>query len=124
VQDYWRLRPRAPRPGTVLGPLSEIAEGHAHEYIFGAGPSAFRMFVLRKQGDEVVSYLNLCPHFSLPLNRSDGDFLCPEGNAIRCNQHFALFRIDDGVCFSGACEGERLDPIPVEVVDGILRIRP
>lgn len=32
---------------------------------------------------------------------------------IRCVQHFAIFRPDDGVCVSGACEGSRLDPVGI-----------
>ena len=123
VLEYWRTRPRAPAPGTVLGRLEEIPEGKAREFVFGAGPSAFRMFVVRKTGDEIYGYLNLCPHYSLPLNREEGDFLCPQGRSLRCNQHFALFRIEDGECISGASMGERLDPIPLEVRSGKIRIR-
>lgn len=124
MRDYWRTRPRAPALGTVLGPLEEIEEGYAREYVFGAGVSAFRMFIFRRQGEELYAYLNLCPHFSLPLNRADGDFLCPEKKWLRCNQHFALFRIEDGRCVTGAAEGEGLDPIKVEVLDGMIRITP
>jgi nitrite reductase/ring-hydroxylating ferredoxin subunit len=32
--------------------------------------------------------------------------------------HFALFRMDDGVCVEGACPGRSLDPVPVEVTPG------
>ena len=30
--DYWRSRPRAPLPGTPLGPLEQIANHDAREY--------------------------------------------------------------------------------------------
>lgn len=122
MRDYWRTRPRAPTPGTVLGPLAEIEEGAAREYVFGVGVSAFRMFVVRCRDEEIYAYLNLCPHFSLPLNRGDGDFLCPAKTWLRCNQHFALFRIQDGRCVTGSAAGEGLEPIPVEIEGGIIRI--
>lgn len=121
---YWRLRPRSPAPGTVLGPLDGIAVGQAKEYVFGLGPSAFRMIVVRTAQDAVVGYLNICPHYSQTLNRKADAFLSPDGTSLMCSQHFALFRIADGVCFSGACPGEALDPVPVELHDGQIRISP
>ena len=120
--DYWRTRPRAPATGTVLGPLAEIAVGAAREYVFGQGPSAFRMFVVRLDGDDLRGYLNLCPHYSLPLNKAPHDFLSADGQALLCSRHFALFRKDDGLCTSGACDGERLDPVPVSLEGGMLVI--
>jgi nitrite reductase/ring-hydroxylating ferredoxin subunit len=115
--DYWRLRPRAPAPGTVLGPLAAVPEGRGREFLFGRGPSAFSMFVVR-QGERVWGYLNLCPHFSLKLNQRADEFLNEDGTLIRCTRHFAEFRIADGVCVAGACEGSALDPVPVRVADG------
>ena len=41
---------------------------------------------------------------------------------IRCSAHFAEFRIEDGFGVSGAAENCWLDPIPVEIKDGELRI--
>jgi nitrite reductase/ring-hydroxylating ferredoxin subunit len=119
---YWRLRPRAPSPGTVLGPLDEIPEGKGREYVFGRGKSAFSMFVVRR-GPEVWGYLNICPHFSLPLNYRAGEFMNEEGSLIRCSMHFAEFRIEDGYCVAGAAESCFLDPVPVEVMEGLVRIR-
>src|SRR5262245_48029124 len=116
IPDYWRLRPRAPALGTVLGPLAEIAEGKGREYQFGRGKSAFSMFVIRR-GREVWGYLNICPHFSLPLNYRAGEFMNEEGSLIRCSMHFAEFTIEDGECVAGAASGGALDPVPVFVND-------
>jgi nitrite reductase/ring-hydroxylating ferredoxin subunit len=121
--DYWRLRPRAPSPGTVLGPLEEVAEATGREYLFGRGKSAFSMFVVRR-GKRVWGYLNICPHFSLPLNHRENAFLNPQGTLIRCTMHFAEFRVDDGLCVSGACEGCSLDPVPLIIENGEIRIDP
>ena len=120
---YWRLRPRSPAPGTVLGALDDIPEGRGKEYVFGRGKSAFSMFVVRKE-QKVWAYLNLCPHFSLPLNYRAESFVNDDGSLIRCTMHFAEFRIEDGFCVAGACEGSYLDPVPVRVEGGSIVIVP
>jgi nitrite reductase/ring-hydroxylating ferredoxin subunit len=121
--DYWRFRPRAPALGTVLGPLADLPDRRGREYRFGRGASAFCMFVVR-HGALLRGYLNLCPHFSLKLNQRGEEFLNDDASLIRCTMHFAEFRIDDGFCVAGACEGSFLDPVPVHVIDGHLVIGP
>lgn len=110
----WEGRPYAPEHGTLLGSLDDIADGACREYSFGLGIHAFRMFVIRR-GTLAAAYLNLCPHYSLPLNHRDGEFLTRDGNRIMCRQHLALFDIDTGQCLDGACEGQGLIAIPVTV---------
>ena len=91
--------------------------------IVGAG--SFAVGVHHIGGAGVVrGYLNLCPHFSLKLNQRGEQFLNDDGSLIRCTQHFAEFRIADGFCVAGACEGSFLDPVPVHVADGHLVIGP
>ncbi len=118
---YWRLRPRAPTPGTVLGPLEGITRLGAREYVFGKGKSAFSMFVVRRDR-EVFGYLNICPHYSSALNCRGDAFLNDDGTRIRCSAHFAEFRIEDGFGVAGAAENCWLDPVPVVVRDGLLLI--
>lgn len=113
--DFWRLRLNAPPSGTSLGFVREIADGNAKELTFGRGRSAFSMFVVRVDDGGVRGYLNICPHFSLPLNHEPNAFVA--NGFIRCVQHFALFQRDDGACVAGACEGARLVSIPV-LMDG------
>lgn len=117
----WRTRPRAPMPGTALGPLDEIEDGGAKEYVFGRGTTVFSMFVVR-QGDRVFGYLNICPHYSSPLNYREGRFMNDDGSRIRCTMHFAEFRIEDGYGVAGAAERCWLDPVPVHVADGVVVI--
>jgi nitrite reductase/ring-hydroxylating ferredoxin subunit len=83
--------------------------GSAKEFTFGHGRSAFSMFVVRTGDAKAVGYLNLCPHFSLPLNHKPDDFIL--NGLITCVQHFAQFNIDDGSCIAGACEGTSLEAI-------------
>ena len=117
----WRRRPHAPAPGTELGPVDAIPDGQGREYVFGPEHDRFRMFVVRR-GPDVFGYLNVCPHFSLPLNYRADQFTTRDGE-ILCSMHFSLFRASDGVCIDGACPGRALDPVPIEVApDGTVRI--
>jgi nitrite reductase/ring-hydroxylating ferredoxin subunit len=117
----WRTRPRAPLPGTVLGPLDTIADGDAKEFVFGRGTTVFSMFVVRR-AEQVFGYLNICPHYSSALNCREGEFLSDDRRHIRCSAHFAEFRIEDGCGVAGAGEGCWLDPVPVHVEDGMIVI--
>jgi len=120
-RPYWRLRPFAPHPGTALGPLDSFPDNDARAFSFGAGRNAFSMFVVRK-GNDLFGYLNICPHYSLPLNGVDETFLNPEKTRIRCVRHFAEFDIENGACVRGAAVNTSLDAIPLDVVDGEVRI--
>jgi len=117
----WRARPRAPSPGTILGPLSEIPDRDAKEYVFGRGTTVFSMFVVRR-GHEVFGYLNICPHYSSPLNCREGEFMSQDRSRIQCSSHFAEYRIEDGFGVAGAGEGCWLDPVPVHVDNGMIVI--
>lgn len=112
--DFWQLRPLAPAIGTVIGRTDEVPDGESKEYVFGSGLNAFRMFVVRS-GDRWFAYLNLCPHYSLPLNVRDDEFLSRDGARIMCRRHLAIFRMEDGVCIDGACVGSSLETVPVSV---------
>jgi nitrite reductase/ring-hydroxylating ferredoxin subunit len=117
----WLRRAHAPAPGTELGRADAIADGQGVEYKFGPERDEFRMFVVRR-GGALFGYLNICPHFSLPLNYRPDQFTTRDGE-ILCSMHFALFRMEDGVCIDGACPGRSLDPVPIEVTpNGMLRI--
>jgi nitrite reductase/ring-hydroxylating ferredoxin subunit len=119
--SLWRTRPRAPAPGTCLGPLCEILDGDAKEYRFGRGTTVFSMFVVRR-GEKVFGYLNICPHYSSPLNCRAGEFLNEDKSRIRCTMHFAEFNIEDGYGVSGAAERCWLDPVPLDVQQGSIFI--
>jgi nitrite reductase/ring-hydroxylating ferredoxin subunit len=108
-------------PGTRLGPLDDIRDGDAKEYVFGRGTTVFSMFVVRR-GGMVYGYLNICPHYSSQLNCREGQFMSEDGSHIRCTMHFAEFRIEDGFGVRGAAENCWLDPVPVHVENGIIVI--
>jgi nitrite reductase/ring-hydroxylating ferredoxin subunit len=79
------------------------------------------IFVVR-QGDSVFGYLNSCPHTGGPLDWTPDRFLALDGRYIQCAMHAALFRVEDGRCIAGPCNGDRLTPVPVEVDAGVVRL--
>jgi nitrite reductase/ring-hydroxylating ferredoxin subunit len=111
----WNQRPHAPPKGTVLGALDGIQEGEGKEFAFGEGKRAFRMLVVRRDR-EIWGYMNICPHFQLPVNHVSDDFMTADKSMILCKNHTAIFRVEDGFCVDGPCRGDSLIPVPVEVV--------
>ena len=77
------------------------------------------IFIVR-QGDNVYGYLNSCPHTGGPLDWTPDRFLDLDGKYIQCSMHAALFRIDDGRCIAGPCNGDRLTPVAVKVDAGLV----
>jgi len=123
---YWRMRPKVPASGTVLGPLAAVPERTGRAFTFGSGHSALSMVVVRN-GGAAFGYLNLCPHFSLPPNYRADRFVNADATRIVRTMHFTEFPIGDGsgVAGAGAGEGCWLDPIPIPLswdAHGIHRI--
>ena len=113
--DDWRRRPNAPGPGTRLCGLEQIPDGSGREFRFGEGPDQFRMVVFR-MGPSAWGYVNVCPHFWLPLNVLPEKFLISGPGRVMCSHHSAIFRFEDGFCVDGPVKGGHLDRVPVEVV--------
>lgn len=47
-----------------------------------------------------------------------------DGGHIRCANHDALFRVEDGVCTSGPCEAERLHGLEIKISRGTIWLLP
>ena len=105
--------------GTALCRIDEIPDGAARGFTLGGGAAKLRIFAVRR-GDEVHVYVNRCPHVGTPLDWAENEFLDREGRHIVCATHGALFRIDDGRCLAGPCQGDRLEPFPFAVRDGVV----
>lgn len=84
-------------------------------------PGRAGIFVMR-HGDEVRAYINCCPHLGTPLNWSPDRFVDLERERIVCATHGAEFRIGSGECVSGPCLGDSLEPVEVEVRDGVVYV--
>ncbi|MFP4251218.1 MAG: PfkB family carbohydrate kinase [Guyparkeria sp.] len=72
--------------------------------------------IVVREGERVCAWRNVCPHNGSPLSRQRHDFLeTRDGERqLRCNVHQAYFRLDDGLCTAGPCEGQRLEPVDLK----------
>jgi nitrite reductase/ring-hydroxylating ferredoxin subunit len=113
--------PARPPAGIALCLLTELPEPGSKGFDFRLGQDVFAGFVVRKAG-RVMGYVDECPHAGWPLAVLPDRYLTREHDRIFCGGHGALFRIEDGLCTSGPCEGDRLEPWPVAVdADGMVR---
>ncbi len=106
-------------PGIALGPLDQVADGKARNFVLEMKAGRFHGFVVRR-GDGVTGYVDRCPHMGPPLAQQLDDYLTADASLIACSWHGALFRIDDGVCVGGPCAGAALTAWPVEQRDGVI----
>ena len=105
--------------GTALCRIDEIPDGASRGFTIGSDAAKLRIFAVRR-GDAVYVYVNRCPHVGTPLDWAEDEFLDQERRYIVCATHGALFRIDDGRCLAGPCQGVRLEPFPFAVRDGVV----
>jgi nitrite reductase/ring-hydroxylating ferredoxin subunit len=105
------------RAGISLGPLDQIADGAARNYVLQIGANRFHGFVVRK-GEQVFGYVDRCPHAGLPLAQQLDQYLTPDGGLIACSWHEAIFTVEEGTCVGGPCVGAKLSPWPVTVSEG------
>ena len=78
----------------------------------------FPIVIVRTVGGAYVGYVNTCPHQKSWLNIGSGGFFSPDRAFLKCGRHGAMFEIDTGLCASGPCQGESLEPVALAVVDG------
>ena len=106
------------RPGpTVLCRLDDIAVPGSKSFGFGSGALRREIFVVRDESG-VHGYENVCPHEDMILDAVPDQFLTLDKKYILCVNHWARFRINDGVCIHGPCKGQRLTALAIEVIDG------
>jgi len=99
--------------------LIDIPDGSSDGFFTDAPDGRFLYMVIR-QGDQAFVYKNACPHTGMPLDFKPGRFLTKDETMIQCSTHGAKFKIKDGVCVSGPCQGDKLKPVNTEIRDGHL----
>ena len=97
--------------------LDDIADNDALGMVARIEGKQRNIFIVRR-GDAVYAYLNWCPHTQVLLDQVPGKFFDGEHKYLRCGMHTALFRVEDGFCVEGPCEGDSLKPLQTEIRDG------
>lgn len=104
--------------------LDELEEMSCREFTLQqADGETAAAFLLRLRGEKVVAYRNHCPHTGAPLNWNPDEFLSYEKEFIQCAIHGALFRLEDGYCLHGPCNGKSLIAVPLQVDAGVISTR-
>lgn len=102
---------------TRLCTLTDIPDGDSHGLSVPNGDRWLSLLLVRR-GTDVFVYRNSCPHEGDRMEHGRGQFLDESKQRILCASHGAVFRIEDGVCIEGPCEGERLSAFAATVEDG------
>ncbi len=90
--------------------LTELPEGKAVAAHHGEHTDG--LIVLR-HADQVLAWLNCCPHQGRMLNYAPGKFLQTDDGNIMCAAHGAVFDQHTGNCIAGPCKGDRLRQVKV-----------
>jgi nitrite reductase/ring-hydroxylating ferredoxin subunit len=110
MSDAWRRYRGAPAEGTPVCALDAIPEPGTLAVSLAGFP-----VMLARSGDLLRAYVNACPHQFLPLDHKGNRIISADGTVLRCTNHQAGFRLDDGEGVEGLGIGCALDPIPVRV---------
>ena len=65
----------------------------------------------------VRGYENLCKHLPIPLSTHEETFFDDDSLHLFCRTHGAKYRLHDGLCIEGPCQGESLNAMHVFVED-------
>jgi nitrite reductase/ring-hydroxylating ferredoxin subunit len=72
--------------------------------------------IVRRQGDRLQAWMNICPHAGRRLDWSPGKFLVDKGRLV-CAAHGAMFELERGECIAGPCKGSSLVPVRVAATE-------
>ena len=117
MSDAWKSYPGAPDPGAELCQVEAIPNPGTHCLLIDGFP-----LLLVRQGSTINAFVNACPHQYLPMNHKGDRMLSSDGQVLRCTNHAAGFDSRTGQGVEGLGIGSCLDPVPVEQLNGALRI--
>jgi nitrite reductase/ring-hydroxylating ferredoxin subunit len=105
------------QPGEPICPIQELSDNTSLKFRILEEGRAIEAFLIRFFG-RYYAYKNRCAHMALTLDLDDNDFFTIDYGALICKTHGAVYSPESGICFSGPCYGEALEPLPVELRDG------
>jgi len=91
----------------------ELYDGVVHTAQLGYDDDGLPIMaiLLRNERGSIVAYRNLCRHLPIPLDAGTGELLSDDGAHLVCRTHGATYRVLDGYCVAGPCEGLALHPL-------------
>ncbi len=98
------------KKATILCQLNAIPDPGSRGFSIEINGHTREIMVLRRN-DRVYGYLNSCPHTGASLDWQPGQFLNLDNTLIICAVHGAEFRIEDGYCVGGPCDGDALTAV-------------
>ena len=109
------------QPAVIVEPgvSFTLAPGHTAKFRLDCGGRRVHGFVVNHDGT-YHAYVNSCPHVGTPLEWEPDEFMDRDGRHLVCSTHGALFRVEDGVCVAGPCQGDQLEPFPIALRDGVV----
>ena len=102
----------------ILCHSDEIAEGKSK----GFQIDETFLFAVKKHG-QIYVYENSCPHLGIQLEWQPDQFLDIDESMIQCSSHGALFKIEDGECLMGPCQGQSLNKIDFSLNEGLITVQ-
>jgi len=71
--------------------------------------------VIVSKNKRVYAYENKCPHGWVSLESASTEINSGCKQYIQCSSHFAQFRMEDGLCVYGPCQGQSLIKLDIQV---------
>jgi nitrite reductase/ring-hydroxylating ferredoxin subunit len=94
--------------------FNDLADGHARG--FDPGRTGHDTIFVVRRGSKLQAWVDECPHVAgSPLAWRKDAYLNASRTHIVCSGHGAEFDIDTGACVLGACAGQALKPVGVEI---------
>jgi nitrite reductase/ring-hydroxylating ferredoxin subunit len=78
--------------------------------------------VVRATDGTIRAYNNRCPHLEVTLEARPDRFLDEHRDHLVCAMHGARFRVNDGVCVWGPCEGQGLATVDIEISGDVVML--
>ena len=103
-----------------LASVDDIPDGGAIAVRVDSSTGGFDLILVRA-GETIAAFHNECPHAGRRLDYAPGQFLVRDGRIV-CAVHGATFEVASGCCVGGPARSG-LVSLPVEVVDGEVRLR-
>lgn len=90
-----------------------LQEGECQSFEMQTNEGMLRGFIVKSNG-QLYAYRNQCPHAGVNLEWQPNQFLDASEEYIQCATHGAKFRIEDGLCIYGPCQGQSLIAMTVQ----------